>query len=68
MKILETLNRGSMTIGPLPIYFNLDQCNGTKVPSPFDVCNSCNCEDGLVTRTCTEIGCSRGRQCTCLPF
>ena len=38
----------------------LDQCNGTEVQSPFDACNTCRCEDGLVTQTCTEIGCLRG--------
>jgi len=55
---LKSCPPGSNPIGPLVP----NQCNGTKVPSPFDVCNSCNCEDGLVTRTCTEIGCSRGKK------
>ena len=38
----------------------LDQCNGSQVQSPFDVCNTCGCFNGLTTSTCTEMGCSRG--------
>jgi len=55
---LKSCPPGSNPIGPLVP----NQCNGTQVQSPFDVCNSCQCEDGLVTRTCTEIGCSRGKK------
>ena len=40
---------------------NLAQCSGNSAPSPFDVCNTCRCQDGLITLSCTEAFCSRGK-------
>ena len=40
---------------------NLAQCSGNSAPSPFDVCNTCGCQDGLITPSCTEAFCSRGK-------
>ena len=40
---------------------NLAQCSGNSAPSPFDVCNTCGCQDGLITASCTEAFCSRGK-------
>lgn len=55
---LKTCPPGSSHIGPLVP----NQCNERSVQSPFDVCNTCGCVNGLVMNTCTEAFCSRGQK------
>ena len=40
------------------------QCDGLKIPSPFDSCNTCRCSKGCVAPMCTKKGCNRNNEGT----